>query len=562
MNIQIHLTAESWKTFHLHGSDLFVKGSAYTESHDLQPVDFSQLKPKEIDFASWSNFLNSLNGFFALIFRSANFSIVAVDKIRSIPLFYSLTRDHCYVSDNVQWILSQIRDNKMSPEAMEEFQLTGYVTGRDTLFGSVKQLQAGEVLFIENSRSAVTLRPHRYYQFQYESGRLPKEEDLLQQLDQAACQSMQRLIHYAGGRQIVIPLSGGYDSRLIASLLKRLNYENVLTFTYGLPGNAESQRSKQVAESLEFKWKFVEYSHTLWRDVWKSDLRLNYQIWASQFVSLPHVQDWLAVKILKENKQILPNAVFAPGHTGDYISGGHIPSFVEEGKASDLEQLLRTIFCKHYRTIKSRTARKSYSRYRYRIKDVCGLTNIKRAEQLAEAFERWEWQERQAKFIVNSVRVYEFFDFDWWLPLWDSQFIRYWQAAPLKSRKESRLYKKYVDQVYKAQAASSMAPMIIGQTPKPKFHDLKKSIKSFLLRSPWLMERMFDLAEYLPNKVPATSPFALEGAFPKAKYEELAEKGYSYNAILGFCFLDEVMNDMRTGNLYNNPSTGSAKGHL
>ena len=43
--------------------------------------------------------------------------------------------------------------------------------------------------------------------------------------------------------------------------------------------------------------------------------------------------------------------------------------------------------------------------------------------------------ERQCKYIVNNVRCYEFHDADWWLPLWDREFVSVWQDVPLAMRR-------------------------------------------------------------------------------------------------------------------------------
>ena len=67
-----------------------------------------------------------------------------------------------------------------------------------------------------------------------------------------------------------------------------------------------------------------------------------------------------------------------------------------------------------------------------RITAYAEYDEISNPAELADAFEAWEWQERQAKFIVNSVRVYDFWGHDWWMPLWDAGFMRFWQGVPLE----------------------------------------------------------------------------------------------------------------------------------
>jgi len=80
-----------------------------------------------------------------------------------------------------------------------------------------------------------------------------------------------------------------------------------------------------------------------------------------------------------------------------------------------------------------------------KITNVVGPINNCNPEGGADILECWDWQERQAKFIVNSIRVYEFFGYKWRLPLWDKELIEYWARIPLEKRINRYLYFKYVN---------------------------------------------------------------------------------------------------------------------
>lgn len=58
--------------------------------------------------------------------------------------------------------------------------------------------------------------------------------------------------------------------------------------------------------------------------------------------------------------------------------------------------------------------------------------------------EYYMWQEWHCKFLLNSVRVYEYFGFDWRTPLWDQELVTYWQSLHLD-------YKLYRNFLYKCE---------------------------------------------------------------------------------------------------------------
>ena len=539
--LTLNLTEPGWITHPLGAKlSLSLKGQVYR--NDLR-IDIHQLS---IDFADCqtthqlSAFLPRLNGFYACVEQSDGQIRAAVDHIRSRPLFYGLVEGRFYISDDAEWVRQQVGDYQMDPVAREEFQLAGYVTGAETLFPNVKQLQAGECLVASEDEEGVQVETQRYYRFLHTEPVRYDEPALREALDFAAEACIQRLIDYADGRQIVVPLSGGYDSRLIVSLLKRHGYENVLTFTYGLPGNKESIYSKLVADALGFRWHFVEYSDSLWREAWQTDERWDYQKSASGLSSIAHCQDWLAVKIL--NEQGIPDSdcLFVPGHTGDFISGGHIPAAANPGISTTQSALSDAVLRKHYGLAPFYLVTKRPKDFWVnRIHDRSDQLKVGDGVSLANASEKWEWQERQAKFICNAVRVYEFFDYDWWMPLWDTDFIKFWEKVPLELRKGKHWYVQYVSATFRDHSSEVLGKELRNASDDSRIYRISKWIlnRSAVLKS--TVKRLI-IKFSLGSSQKVHDPLGIRGRYPDLKCREMIDAGYNMNGVNAHFLLDSL----------------------
>ena len=534
--INLNLTDAGWHTSStgLH----HIRGCAYLGNEKLINNALAErLFPATAPSDRWHKTLNELNGFYALVTQSEENLVAAVDHIRSIPLFYGQISGQLFLSDDAEWVRRQVGDAEMDPVARQEFQLTGYVTGQDTLFPNLKQLQAGECLIATGSDDGIKLETQRYYRFLHSEPADYSEPELQEELDSVALASMRRLTDYAGGRQIVVPLSGGYDSRLIVAMLKRLGYSNILTFTYGVPGNKESQYSKRVAEALGLDWHFIEYSNELWLETWQSDARWEYQKWASGWSSLAHIQDWPAVAALRDRNLIENDAVFVPGHAGDFVAGSHIPEEAKPGSTASVRELKEAILTKHYSLAPFRFI-STYSQdfWTTKIQSQSELSKIEKGEDLANAFEKWDWQERQAKYIANSVRVYEDFGYDWWMPLWDKEFVEFWENVPLRLRRGRTWYNSFVESFF-AFYADILSEPVTGNAEQSGFlHSLAKKI---LYSVPGGRTTIKALKPILSTN---KHPLAFHSIFDK----KLIKKGYKFNGLQAYCFLSEMHNDQGT----------------
>jgi asparagine synthase (glutamine-hydrolysing) len=529
MSVKIHLKSPLWQE--KHNGVVRQRGTNWNELGGLLEVTN---KDAVIDM------LQQQNGFYALTWQLDDEFYAAVDHVRSIPLFYALKKEVFYLSDDAEWVRQQVDNTEMDLVAKEEFQLTGYVTGQDTLYPDIKQLQAGEFLVFSEKSGVPKLVTHRYFRFLHTEPDSYDEATLYKQLDNAALASIDNLIRYASGRQIVIPLSGGYDSRLIAVLLKRRGYENIQTFTYGVPGNKESLYSKKVADALGLSWHFVEYSKELWRTAWKTDERWEYQKGASGWCSIAHAQDWLAVKILKKNDVIDHDAVFVPGHSGDFVAGSHIPDIAFDCEGLSLQDTCEATFKRHYSLAPMKLCSTNKKVWIERIQLAKESTDFNSSKLFADCFEKWDWQERQSKFICNSVRVYEFFDYDWWLPLWDMEFVKFWQTVPLDLRKQRKWYIKYVQSAYSIYSPCNETENLNNASEDNSFlRQIKTGISKVVaepIKNKILSRRRVD--QRIKNFV--NSPLGVQGKGDEKVWIEYFKQGYIQNGVVVKLFLDEI----------------------
>jgi hypothetical protein len=153
------------------------------------------------------------------------------------------------------------------------------------------------------------------------------------------------------------------------------------------------------------------------------------------------LQDWPATRAIASafpNEQLL----FVPGHTGDFISGGHIPFEIFQSKCDcDFTALVPdAIFSHHYHLWPiSSDCRDIRNAMIQRIASQISRP-LNTPLDASRAYEEWEWQSRQARFIVNAVRVYEYFNHSWAIPLWDHRIMEFFSRLPLSAKIRKRIY--------------------------------------------------------------------------------------------------------------------------
>jgi asparagine synthase (glutamine-hydrolysing) len=477
-------------------------------SHD----EFYHLLSSQESIDGFTQVLRQLNGFFAVVHRIGQRLLIAEDRTRSFPLFYGSSREGFYVSDDPRWVRDQVGDYDLDRVSASEFLLTGYVTGKDTLYPHVKQVQAGEVLVIQPANSSLQTQDIQYYQYRHGNYLEKSTKELHMLLDEILLRIFQRVTWFADGRTIVVPLSGGYDSRLVVLMLKRLGYQNVAAFSYGRPGNAESQVSKEVAKALGIRWELVPYTNEAWSIWYHTKEYRQYARMADGLVSVPNIQDWPAVWELTRHHIIPKDSIIMPGHV--VLSGiNRFPVLSSREIRMSEDKFVRLIYNTDYQLQEaSQEIKQIMSRIYAKIKTEVGDRSSYSLESAADAYERWSWQERGTKHTINSVRVYEYWGYEWWLPLEDSELIDFWGRVPLAHRLHKSLHKSYVRKLERRIIGRNireykplwlMAPISFGVRILPKTPFFK------------YVRRMHMLREYDRH------PLAFWGIVPKKSHRAL-----------------------------------------
>lgn len=409
---------------------LTMQGSCFWNNRLLSEEDEEQ-----IIHLLRQNRSHEFHGFYSIYVFDAPDVYCLCDPMRSYPVFYCCHKEDLYISDNPYWIAQETKD-RLDGKKAEDYKLALFTFGDETLFSSVKQLRAGEMLHYRDGRLTVG-KAGAVYERHYRNRSYPA---WMREHEAALKQAFTRLIRFADGRRIVVPLSGGYDSRLVACMLKKLNYEHVTAFTYGDPAGAEVRLSREVARRLHYDWLYIKAEKEDCEQARDSEEFLAFFSYAGRAVSVPHLQDWICIKKMREHGWIPEDSVIVPGHAGDVLSGecSDRKGWLYKNKTGE-----RDIRKAAQAAVDYLFTEKFLSRDEKRYYETCVAREMRRfssAPDTASLYESWWLCERTSKFIINSVRTYEFFGYQWWLPLADRGYADFWSEVPLPYRADQKMY--------------------------------------------------------------------------------------------------------------------------
>ncbi len=416
-----------------------VRGFLYKpENQFVSGVSLPEYFLQAEGYRDFIRLVTEADGMFSVILVRDGKAFVASDRIRTFPLFYMLSKEEVILSDSVHKI-HQVRGGwKLNQTASVEFLATGYVTGRETLSEDIFQVQAAEVALLEPGR----IQQRLYYTYQTIQTARPSLNSLLKGLEGVTRKVSKRLAGSLRGRTAVVALSGGFDSRFIAAMLKQSGYEKVICFTYGREGNPDMLISEKVAAALGYRWIPVVYTEELVDGYLKDYSFYEYVHYTSNWVSMFFMQEYFAVRYLKERQLVPADSVFIPGHSGDFFAGSQ---FLKHGISAGHESSRR--ICKRIRNIKYNLCRPPRNARREMFSRICRTLMEKRFLEDARSwsvYEDWDLKEKLAKFIVNSCNVYAWFGYEYRLPFYDVVFQDFFRDVPYEFKINKKLYDSFL----------------------------------------------------------------------------------------------------------------------
>lgn len=361
------------------------------------------------DFQDYRQRIESLNGLFAVVVKNNEDFYLATDITRTFPLFYIRQNNQWVISDDAN-LLKRLFNLEVDRKQAEEFLFSGYMIENKTLVKEINQVRAHEIVSLSEE-----IICHEY--FSYAVSKVT--DDTFGEFQKKLLQSYQevgrRLIKSLRGRTAVLPLSGGYDSRLVLTILKEQGYEKIICFSYGSKSSYELSIAADVSNSLNVKFIKINYSNEFIAQNLEIEEFIEYELFSGNLASLPHIQDFLAVKYLKSEELIPADAVFIPGIAGDIYSGTQIPKgFSYHSCNVDIDDIIKKRYLNFTNEEFTSEFNKCSNCFDYSL------------------VENFCVKEKVPKFVANSVRVYEFLGFSYLLPLMDKVLLNLFSSVPVE----------------------------------------------------------------------------------------------------------------------------------
>lgn len=455
---------------------------------------------KNITLHQLSNTLAKSYGSFAFVTQKYDKVYAATDIARSMPLYFS--KDLSVISDSSEIVreVLGIEKEKIDYRRAAELLDSTYVVHDNTMYSEIRQIELG---------TAIEISGRTYNKFQYFKHFKVIEDiskdDAIQKLKQTTEKALSRILKVVNGRQIVLSLSGGYDSRYIACSLKSMGMDNIVCYTYGRGDSFETIQSEKVAKALGFKWYCYEYYDDEIKNLISKENQEYFEYCNGHDYTI-YLQNYIAVKKLTQEGKIDDNAVFLTGLCNDMPTGFYIPTHDEvESFGCTIDGCASYII--HDRFVRFRLNESSRHEYEQEVAEKikeCGLKVVD-FDSFCQAFTCIYTSYNHSRCFLNMNKVHEFFGHEWLLPCWDKELLEFWYAMPTEFRFKQGLYEEYICKYLASPYGVGTKKHInhLGKTPFSRY--LKRKIGGILVRLSYPLgipiKRKTDINNFAPLEV-------------------------------------------------------------
>jgi len=374
--------------------------------------------------------VNKYNGSFNLVILFNKEIYIFNDRWGVFPLYYVKKHDKFILSTDWKELLKET-ETSLSKAASLEMLTFGYVQGNKTLLENIDELAPHSIFHIKLKDNKIDFNTQSYWEFNYTYKNVQKSNILEKQFSDIWQKQISIYANYLREHDNLayIPLSGGLDSRLLISYFDAADI-NIYTMTFG-----NSPKSKEIKTALEVSahlnnilgHSLLYYSTNLLKIVFENQIG-NFD----QLTCAHNESRWLFLKDVFH-----PNGIFhIPGHDANFMAGENLKLKMRNWTTKNeiIDYILRY---------------KSSSLTLPLIKTNPEVNELLRASleevipdepDLLAAFNRWNCEQRQRRYIIRSSIQIENDQQKIFLPFFDYEIMDFFMDLPLEMLFNQKLY--------------------------------------------------------------------------------------------------------------------------
>ncbi len=221
----------------------------------------NNLNAKSLNLLEVYGIINNYDDFFSKI--KGNYIAIIIDKrtfrvdiinspLGVIPFYYYVDNDRYIFSTNLSMILSNLANPSINKLALIQYSIFDTILGNNTLIKEISQLQYGQRVSISDGKYTV----NQYYQFNNLYNNAPRNRK--ESIDEISVAMKINMKNLPLNSPFLLGLTGGFDGRLNLALIDKENYDNIISYTYGMKNSTEIKIAREVAAKLNIRHEIIE----------------------------------------------------------------------------------------------------------------------------------------------------------------------------------------------------------------------------------------------------------------------------------------------------------------